>query len=170
MPGSKRYTGKLCLIKCQLDTINIDIWQFIILNTGLFFNCGFSINVTCWKTEITLFNPFYYKQKTNILHIFNRLRFQGYRWQSGIAIFAWSVTWNCTYSLIKGGSHTLHTKHYSLIKGFFSYCFHAGLFSRFKNNNFNFVMFKTNKFITFIVLKKIYIRAQGALCKQLAQS
>ncbi len=71
---------KLCLIKCALD-INV----FVSLND--LFSLAVSLRKRLFESE-----------KQRYLPHFNRLRFQGYCWKSGTAIFSWrtnSNTWFC---------------------------------------------------------------------------
>ena len=91
-PGPPIYLWKLFLIKYDLD-----------IHVFLSLNVYFYLRFLC---ESDLRNAHFLFIRSNeetpnddgIFDIFIRLRFQGYRCESGIAIFAWRVIWDYAYS------------------------------------------------------------------------
>ena len=87
MPDLQRYPWKLCLIKYELD-INV----FVSLNC--LFLCKSDLRIACLyeaMEKLTEMITLRVRKTTVFSRCLIKLRFQGYRWKSDIAIFAWRV-------------------------------------------------------------------------------
>ena len=98
------------LQRCQVKIFVWSVWIMIFFYK--LFICRF-----CWKDRKTMVKLWKLKnRKTTISSTFLiRLRFQWYRCESGIAIFAWRVAWNYANSPFKSSIFLLmgcNTKSY----------------------------------------------------------
>ena len=93
----QHYPQKLCLINYKFDINVFVFFKLIIFYWSFSAEAAFLVYKKQWRNSQKI-NTFQVRKTTVSSTFFTRLRFQGYRNKSGVAIFAWRVTLNYAYS------------------------------------------------------------------------
>ena len=100
--GNSRFTTVPLLIKYKLDIIFSPRKIGLVAIRSCFCRLDFyKVWLHFWRQNLYAEKKHFPSQKNDGFFQIS-LSLQGYRYKSGIAIFAWRVTWNCAYSPFKG--------------------------------------------------------------------